>query len=235
MHSLSWTPDNYTFPFVFKACGEISSVRCGESAHALSLVTGFISNVFVGNALVAMYSRCRSLSDARKVFDEMSVWDVVSWNSIIESYAKLGKPKVALEMFSRMTNEFGCRPDNITLVNVLPPCASLGTHSLGKQLHCFAVTSEMIQNMFVGNCLVDMYAKCGMMDEANTVFSNMSVKDVVSWNAMVAGYSQIGRFEDAVRLFEKMQEEKIKMDVVTWSAAISGYAQRGLGYEALGV
>ncbi|CAH8271332.1 unnamed protein product [Arabidopsis lyrata] len=235
MHSLSWTPDNYTFPFVFKACGEISSVRCGDSSHALSRVTGFMSNVFVGNALVAMYSRCGSLSDARKVFDEMPVWDVVSWNSIIESYAKLGKPKMALEMFSKMTNEFGFRPDDITLVNVLPPCASVGTRSLGKQFHGFAVTSEMIQNMFVGNCLVDMYAKFGMMDEANTVFSNMPVKDVVSWNAMVAGYSQIGRFEDAVRLFEQMQEEKIKMDVVTWSAAISGYAQRGLGYEALGV
>lgn len=235
MHSLAWTPDNYTFPFVFKACGEISSVRCGASAHALSQVTGFMSNVFVGNALVAMYSRCGSLGDARKVFDEMYVWDVVSWNSIIESYAKLGKPMMALEMFSRMINGFGFRPDDITLVNVLPPCASLGAHSLGKQLHGFAVTSEILQNMFVGNCLVDMYAKCGMMDEGNKVFSNMSVKDVVSWNAMVAGYSQIGRFDDAVRLFEKMQEEKIKMDVVTWSAAISGYAQRGLGYEALGV
>ncbi|XP_010492619.1 PREDICTED: pentatricopeptide repeat-containing protein At5g16860 [Camelina sativa] len=235
MHSLSWTPDNYTFPFVFKACGEINSVRCGVSAHGVSLVTGFMSNVFVGNALVAMYSRCGSLSDARKVFDEMPVWDVVSWNSIIESYAKLGKPKMALELFSKMTNEFGIRPDDITIVNVLPPCASLGARSLGKQLHGFAITSEIIQNMFVGNCLVDMYAKCGMMDEANTVFSDMSVKDVVSWNAMVAGYSQIGRFDDAVRLFEKMQEEKINMDVVTWSAAISGYAQRGLGYEALGV
>ncbi|ESQ41681.1 hypothetical protein EUTSA_v10012670mg [Eutrema salsugineum] len=238
MHSLSWTPDNYTFPFVFKACGDISSFRCGVSAHALSQFTGFNSNVFVGNALVAMYSRFGSLADARKVFDEMSVigvWDVVSWNSIIESYAKLGKPKMALEMFSRMTNEFGFMPDDITFVNVIPPCASIGAHSFGKQMHGFVITSEIIRNMFVGNCLVDMYAKCGMMDEANRVFSNMTSKDVVSWNAMVAGYSQIGRFDDAVKLFEKMQEEKIKMDVVTWSAAISGYAQRGLGYEALRV
>ncbi|VVB14813.1 unnamed protein product [Arabis nemorensis] len=238
MHSLSWTPDNYTFPFVFKACGETSSLSSGASAQSLSRVTGFNSNVFVGNALVSMYARCGLLGDARKVFDEMSVegvWDVVSWNTIIESYAKLGRPKMALELFSRMTNEFGFKPDDITLVNVIPPCASLGAHSLGKQLHGFAITSEMIQNMYVGNCLVDLYAKCGMMDEANTVFSYMSVKDVVSWNAMVAGYSQIGRFDDAVKLFEKMPKEKIKMDVVTWSAAISGYAQRGLGYEALGV
>ncbi|CAF2344433.1 unnamed protein product [Brassica napus] len=238
MHSLSWTPDNYTFPFVFKACGEVSSVRYGASAHALSRVTGFNSNVFVGNALVAMYTRCGCLVDARKVFDEMSVigvWDVVSWNSIIESYAKLGKPKMAVEMLRRMTNEFAFRPDDITLVNVIPPCASLGAHSLGKQLHGYVIRSEIIENMFVGNCLVDMYAKCGMMDEANTVFSNMRLKDVVSWNVMVAGYSEVGRFDDVVRLFEEMREEKIKMDVVTWSAAISGYAQRGLGYEALGV
>ncbi|CAN8300220.1 unnamed protein product [Cochlearia groenlandica] len=238
MHSLSWTPDNYTFPFVFKACGEVSSFCFGASAHALSWVTGFISNVFVGNALVAMYARCGLLDDARKVFEEMSVigvCDVVSWNSIIESYAKLGKPKIAIKMFGLMTNEFGFRPDDISLVNVIPPCASLGAHSQGKQLHGFAIRSTIIENMFVGNCLVDMYAKCGMMDEARTVFSNMLVKDVVSWNAMVSAYSQIGKFDDVVKMFEKMKEEKIKMDVVTWSAAISGYAQRGLGHEAMDV
>ncbi|KAF3565429.1 hypothetical protein DY000_02018806 [Brassica cretica] len=230
MHSLSWTPDNYTFPFVFKACGEISSVRYGASAHALSRVTGFKSNVFVGNALVAMYTRCGYSGDARELFDEMSVigvWDVVSWNSIIESYAKLGKPKTAVEMLRRMTNEFAFRPDDITLVNVIPPCASLGAHSLGKQLHGFAIRSEIIENMFVGNCLVDMYAKCGMMDDANTVFSNMRLKDVVSWNVMVAGYAQRGLGYEALGVFRQMLSSGVKPNEVTLISVLSGCASVG--------
>lgn len=85
------------------------------------------------------------------------------------------------------------------------------------------IRSEIIENMFVGNCLVDMYVKCGMMDEVNMVFLNMRLKDVVFWNVMVVGYLEVGRFDDVVRLFEKMWEEKIKMDVVIWSVVILGY------------
>lgn len=80
-----------------------------------------------------------------------------------------------------------------------------------------------------------MYAKCGKMEDASKVFERMRFKDVVTWNAMVTGYSQNGRFEDALSLFGKMREEKIELDVVTWSSVISGYAQRGFGCEAMDV
>ncbi|XP_010549831.1 PREDICTED: pentatricopeptide repeat-containing protein At5g16860 [Tarenaya hassleriana] len=238
MHSLSWTPDNYTFPFVLKACGELRSRGGGASVHALAWVTGFETNSFVGNALVTMYERCGFLGDAWKVFDEMlvrGVWDIVSWNSMMTGFVQRGEPKKALGVFTRMTNEFGIIPDVISLVQVLPSCASLGSCKEGKQAHGFAIRNGLMDNMFVSNGVMDMYAKCGMMDEANKVFSNMTEKDVVSWNSMVAGYSQIGRFDDAIRLFDKMREEKIEMDVVTWTSVISGFAQRDLGHEALGV
>lgn len=80
-----------------------------------------------------------------------------------------------------------------------------------------------------------MYAKCGKMEDASKVYERMRFKDVVTWNAMVTGYSQNGRFEDALSLFGKMREEKIELDVVTWSSVISGYAQRGFGCEAMDV
>ncbi|KAE8662925.1 Detected protein of confused Function [Hibiscus syriacus] len=62
----------------------------------------------------------------------------------------------------------------------------------------------------------------------------MKVKDVFSWNAMVTGYSQVGRFEKALGLFEKMKEN-IELGVVTWSSVIASYAQQDRGYEALSV
>ncbi|GAV66848.1 PPR domain-containing protein/PPR_2 domain-containing protein/PPR_3 domain-containing protein/DYW_deaminase domain-containing protein [Cephalotus follicularis] len=238
MKRRGWRPDNYTFPFVLKACGELPSYKRGGSVHAVVCSNGFESNVFVCNAVVAMYGRCGALDDARQMFDEMfcrRVYDVVSWNSIVASYVQSGDPKNALWLFDRMTDDVRMRPDAVSLVNVFPACASVGARLQGKEVHAFAFRNGLFDDVFVANAAVDMYAKCGMMDTATKVFEQMEEKDVVSWNAMVTGYSQVGRFEDALGLFEKMKEENIKLNVVTWSAVISGYAQRGHGYEALDV
>ncbi|XP_021300029.1 pentatricopeptide repeat-containing protein At5g16860-like [Herrania umbratica] len=238
MLSLGCSPDHYTFPFVLKACGQLPSFRRGAAVHAVVCATGFEFNVFVCNALVGMYARCGGLDDARQVFDEMcdrGICDVVSWNSIVAAYMQSRDARNAVELFRRMTCYWEIHPDVVSLVNVLPACASLAESLHGKQLHGFALRLGLFEDVFFGNALVDMYAKCGMMDEANKVFERMKVKDVVSWNAMVTGYSQIGRFEEALGLFEKMGEEKIELDVVTWSAVIAGYAQRGHGNEALDV
>ncbi|XP_030472922.1 pentatricopeptide repeat-containing protein At5g16860 [Syzygium oleosum] len=238
MQRLGWRPDHYTFPFVLKACGELPSFRRGASVHAVVCADGFEGNVFVCNAVVAMYGRCGALDDARKVFDELSdrgIGDVVSWNSIMAAYAQAGDCRNALKLFDRMTWDSGQVPDAVSLVNVLPACASLGALVQGKQVHAFALRRGLSEDVYVGNAVLDMYAKCGMLDEASKVFKQMEVKDLVSWNAMVTGYSQVGRFDEALSLFEMMEGDKIELNVVTWSAVIAGYAQRGHGNEALDV
>ncbi|KAJ0045546.1 hypothetical protein Pint_05559 [Pistacia integerrima] len=226
MVRFGWHPDQYTFPFVLKAYGELNYFCSGSSVHALICTSGFDSNVFVCNALVAMYARCGALGYAQQMFNDMyqrRIYDSVSWNTIVAAYMQ------------KMTADVKVRVNAVSLVNVLPACASVGSWLRGKQVHGYAMRNVLFEDVFVGNALVDMYAKCGMMEEAKKVFERMKVKDVVSWNAMVTGYSQIGNFEDALGLFEKMMNEKIQLDVVTWSAVISGYAQRGHGYEALDV
>lgn len=187
---------------------------------------------------MAMYARCDALSYARQMFDEMfqqGICDIVSWNTIVAAYAQSGDAEGGLMLFARMTGDVKVQGDGVSLVNALSACASLGTWSRGKQVHGHALRTMLIEDVFVGNALVDMYAKCGMMEEAKKVFERMKVKDVVSWNAMVTGYSRIGSFEDAFALFKKMRQENVKLNVVTWSAVIAGYAQRGHGHEALDV
>ncbi|KAK4285080.1 hypothetical protein QN277_001824 [Acacia crassicarpa] len=238
MRRLGWMPDHYTYPFLFKACGELMSFHHGASLHASVYRTGFESNVFVCNGVVAMYGRCGEKHYARKMFDELcyrGIQDLVSWNSIVSAYAQGQDFNNALKMFDKMSNDHWIFPDAVSLVNILPACASMGASSKGKQIHGFAIRSGLVDDVFVGNAVVDMYAKCGKMDDANKVFERMKVKDVVSWNAMVTGYSQIGKFEDALSLFERMRAENINLDVVTWTAVIAGYAQRGHGHEALNV
>ncbi|KAB1224900.1 hypothetical protein CJ030_MR1G008826 [Morella rubra] len=238
MQRHGWRPDHFTFPFVLKACGELPSFLRGASVHAVVCAKGFESNVFVCNAVVTMYGRCGALDEARQVFDDLcerGIGDVVSWNSIVAAHVQGGDPRNALKLFDRMTDDRRICPDAVSVVNILPACASVGAWSQGKEVHGFAVRSGLVEDVFVGNAVVDMYAKCGMMDEASKVFKSMMVKDVVSWNAMVTGYSQIGRFEDVLALFKKMRENNIELNVVTWSAVIAGHAQRGHGYEALDV
>lgn len=241
MRRLNWAPDEYTYPYVFKACGELSSIVRGASVHTLAVVTGYINfNVFVGNAMVAMYGRCGAYENAQKMFGEMlerRVFDTISWNSIIAVYSQIGDWRRVLQMFKKMVSvsDYALRPDAVSLVNVLPACASVKSWRNGMEIHGYAIKKGLVEDVFVGNAIVDMYAKCGLMEEAKTVFDKMEMKDVVSWNAMVTGYSQIGNFDDALGLFKRMREEEIELNVVTWSAVISGYAQRGLGYEALDV
>ncbi|GAB4841431.1 hypothetical protein Ancab_022152 [Ancistrocladus abbreviatus] len=238
MRRLGWLPDCYTFPFVLKACGETPSIGHGEAVHAAAYVCGLEANLFVCNATVSMYGRCGDVGAARKVFAEMlerRVYDLVSWNSIVAAYVQNDAFALAIGLFEKMGHDFGMRPDGVSFVNVLAACAGLSALMQGRQIHASAVRNGPFENVFVGNALVDMYAKCGMMEQANKIFERMKVKDVVSWNAMVTGYSRIGRFEKALRLLEEMREEKIEFDIVTWSAVIAGYAQRELGYEALDV
>lgn len=239
MIMLGTCPDHFTFPFILKACGELPSFHRGIAVHATICSNGFESNVFVCNALVAMYSRCGVLEGARQVFDEIcqrGIDDVVSWNSMVAAYVQNSEPSSALVLFAGMTESNPTRlPDVVSLVNVLPVCASLGMLLPGKQVHGYAVRHELFVDLFVGNAIIDMYAKCGTMEEARRVFERMECKDVVSWNALVTGYAQSGNFDDALQLFEKMHAEKMTLNVVTWSAVIAGYAQRGCGIEALDV
>ncbi|XP_031252763.1 pentatricopeptide repeat-containing protein At5g16860 [Pistacia vera] len=238
MVRFGWHPDQYTFTFVLKAYGELNYFCSGSSVHALICTSGFDSNVFVCNALVAMYARCGALGYAQQMFNDMyqrRIYDSVSWNTIVAAYMQSGNVETGFMLFDKMTADVKVRVNAVSLVSVLPACASVGSWLRGKQVHGYAMRNVLFEDVFVGNALVDMYAKCGMMEEAKKVFERMKVKDVVSWNAMVTGYSQIGNFEDALGLFEKMMNEKIQLDVVTWSAVISGYAQRGHGYEALDV
>ncbi|KAG6511656.1 pentatricopeptide repeat-containing protein At5g16860-like [Zingiber officinale] len=243
MQRVGTRPDHYTFPFALKACGELPSYRRGIILHAVVCRNGFESNVFICNSMVAMYSRCGALDEASHVFEEIlsrGIDDVTSWNSMIAAHVKSSNPQLALELFSEMSQKASNieslgRSDVISLVNILPACASLRALSQAREIHGYAIRTCLFVDIFVGNALIDVYAKCGMMGDAFKVFNSIEIKDVVSWNAMVTGYSQNGDFDHALELFKKMTKENIALNVVTWSAVISGYAQRGHGHEALDV
>ncbi|KAG2390943.1 Pentatricopeptide repeat-containing protein [Vigna angularis] len=211
MKSLGWTPDHYTFPFVFKVCPFLS---LGASLHATVARSGFASNVFVSNALVSMYGKCGALTHAQHVFDDLcqqGVQDLVSWNSIVSAYMGACDLKTSLLLFRKMTRVNLMSPDVISLVNVLPACGSLAALLHGREVHGFAIRSGL------GHAL--------------SLFERMREEDieldVVTWTAVITGYAQRGQGCEALDVFRQMCSCCSRPNAVTLVSLLSACASVG--------
>ncbi|KAB1224779.1 hypothetical protein CJ030_MR1G028629 [Morella rubra] len=164
MQRHGWRPDHYTFPFVLKASGKLPSFLRGASVHAVVCANGFETlspMCLFCNAVVAMYGRCGAFDEARQVFDDLcerGICDVVSWNTIVAAYVQGGDPRNALKLSDRMIDDRRICPDAVSVVNILPACASVRAWSQVKEVHGFAVRSGLVEDVFVGNAVVDMHA-----------------------------------------------------------------------------
>eukprot|EP01018_Ginkgo_biloba_P032090 Gb_22770 [translate_table: standard] len=252
-------PDPCTFSSVLPACANMAALEQGEEIHEEIIRSGFQSNVFVGNALIDMYAKCGIIESARMLFDSMQERNVVSWTVIFAGYAHNGHIDEAMKLFRKMPErnvvswtamiatcakhgrgeealtlfyqmqQSGIQPNQFTFASVLSACANVAALEQGKKIHEEILRSQFQSNVFVGNALLDMYAKCGSIKNARNVFDRMPQRDVVSWNAMIAGYTQNGHLKEAVKLFRKMPEQ----NVISWNGMITGYAQNGQVDEAL--
>ncbi|CAK9266694.1 unnamed protein product [Sphagnum jensenii] len=203
-------PNSVTFVGVLNACASIVALEEGRCAHEQIIECGWDSDVFVGSSLVDMYAKCGSMEDAQRVFNKMPSHDVVTWNSMILGHVKCGQGQKALELFQQMNKE-GVQPDSVTFVGVLNACASIVALEEGRCVHQQIIESGWDSNVFVGNSLVDMYAKCGSMEDAQTVFNKMPSHDVISWNAILGGCAMHGHGNEALKLFEQILHDFTKI------------------------
>ncbi|KAL5709623.1 hypothetical protein ACHQM5_020288 [Ranunculus cassubicifolius] len=215
-----YPPDNYTFPLVIKACGDLSMRRTGEAVHCRVLFSGYGGNEFVQNSLIAMYMNCGRMEDGLRVFDTMMGRNVVSWNTVIGGYSSSGRAREALGVFDKM-QEDGVGLDQATAVSVLPICASLKDLRRGRLVHELVEQKGIGNSIVVKNSLVDMYGKCGCLYEARSIFDQMSERDVVSWTAMMAGYVVNGDARSALALCHPMQLEGITPNAITVASILS--------------
>lgn len=229
MHREDFVINMYAFSSALSACAGLMDLRMGLQIHALISKSRFSSDVYMGSALVDMYSKCRSVLDASRVFDGMPERNIVSWNSLITCYEQNGPTNEALELFLFMMKS-GVQPDEVTLASVVSACAGLSLIREGLQIHATVIKSDKFRDDNVlCNALVDMYAKCGRIREARHIFDRMPYRDVVSTTSMVNGYSRAASMKDAHLMFSGMTER----NVVSWNALIAGYVQNGENKEAL--
>ncbi|KAG0494958.1 hypothetical protein HPP92_005952 [Vanilla planifolia] len=213
------TPDHFTFAIVIQACGGLRSLSKGKQVHSNLIVRGYESDVFVGNSLIDMYANCGDGDSCRLVFELMTEKNQVSWNSVISSYVQLGCYEEALHLLSRMQVS-GLQCDRFNLGSGLVACSALGDTKKGKQLHGYLVRRYLDTTVILGTAIVDMYSKCGSLEEAHHAFDRVDIKSDVSWNALISGYVQEQRSEEAIETYHRMRSS-VPPDEYTYGSLLS--------------
>lgn len=176
--------------FVAVLSGFISEqyLESGEQIHGLVIKYGLDNEVSVVNSVINMYVKCMCICSAEKMFEEVKVGDVVSWNTIIGALVKNEKPEKALEFFLRMSEDQEC-PNDTSFVYVINSCAALQIPGYGKSIHAKIIKNGLECHVFVGSALVDFYVKCDNLEDAHLSFDEIFDKNVVSWNSLILGYA----------------------------------------------
>ncbi|KAJ0969137.1 hypothetical protein J5N97_022014 [Dioscorea zingiberensis] len=215
----SLSPDNFTVPFLLNASAALSLLTLGSELHSRSLRVGLLSFLPVANALVDMYGKCSDLSGARRVFEEMTVRDVVSFNALLGSYARLGVDMVdAQSLFDGMPQR------NAISWNAMV----VGYVNCGDLHSARAVFDEMpTRNLVSWTVMLMGYTKSGLVDDARELFDEMPERNLVAWTMMITGYSQSGRPEKALALFREMEKAGVEPDAAAMVGVISASAQIG--------
>jgi len=202
---------------------ECTNFKSLNQLHALLVISGLQQDGLLGTKLVNMYAKFGTMKDARKLFDNMCERNIYLWNAILRGYARKGFSGETLELYYQMQEE-GVQPDNFTFPSVLKACTSL---SAAKEIHYRIAKAGYELDIFVGTGLVDIYAKCGSIEDARQMFDKMPERDDVLYTAMIAGYAQNGDSRQALALFNQMQMEGLAPDSFTVVSALQACADLG--------
>ncbi|KAI5075024.1 hypothetical protein GOP47_0010985 [Adiantum capillus-veneris] len=218
MQLCGFFPDVVTASCILQACAGVGAFNKGQEIHAWILREGLLGqDMTIANTLVDMYARCGTLRIAQQVFDELPVHDIISWNTLIDGYAHQGLRREALACIERMRCG-GFSPNEPTFACIFKACADAKDLDTGQELYSYVITESFgSTDAALGNAIVDMYAKCGALEEAQDVFDQLPTLDIVAWNTLIAGYDQHNHCEKALRCFKQMQLENFFPDVFTFT------------------
>ncbi|EAZ13934.1 hypothetical protein OsJ_03861 [Oryza sativa Japonica Group] len=195
--------------------------------HAYYIVSGLYNCHYAMSKVLRSYAILQpDLVFAHKVFDQIEAPTTFLWNILIRGLAQSDAPADAIAFYKKAQGG-GMVPDNLTFPFILKACARINALNEGEQMHNHITKLGLLSDIFVSNSLIHLYAACGNLCYARSVFDEMVVKDVVSWNSLICGYSQCNRFKDILALFKLMQNEGVKADKVTMIKVVSACTRLG--------
>ncbi|KAL5765517.1 hypothetical protein ACOSP7_016134 [Xanthoceras sorbifolium] len=213
-------PNPFTFSTVLGALADEGMDEEGDQVHSSVIKNGCKAITSVCNALISLYFKCKRVRDARSVFDNMEDRDSVTWNSMVAGYVTNGLDMDAFKTFHCM-GLGGAKLTQSTFASVIKLCANTKELRFARQIHCQVLTNGIGFDHNISTGLMVTYSKCSAMDSASKIFSTMHDKNVVSWTAMITGYLQNGRMDQAVNLFCKMKKEGFRPNHFTYSVILT--------------
>ncbi|XP_004292543.1 PREDICTED: pentatricopeptide repeat-containing protein At3g09040, mitochondrial [Fragaria vesca subsp. vesca] len=216
-------PTRSTLGSLLSAISSLAALDYGLIVHAIAIKQGLESNVYVGSSLINMYAKCEKIDDATRIFHYLSEKNVVLWNTMLGGYAQNGYAHEVISLFTNM-KACGLHPDQFTYTSILSACSCLQNLEMGRQLHSVIIKNQFASNLFVGNALIDMYAKSGNLKEARYQFELIRNRDKVSWNAIIVGYVQEEDEDEAFCMFRRMILHVIVPDEVSLASILSACA-----------
>ncbi|KAF7828770.1 pentatricopeptide repeat-containing protein [Senna tora] len=222
METRGLKPSSLTFTSLLQASSLLEDGLVGSLLHAQAVRLGFLNEICVQTSLLNMYSNCGDLNTAEMVFQDMADRDDVAWNSLIVGNLKNNKIQQGLSLFSEMART-GIIPTQVTYSMILNACGQLKDYQSARSIHGQVIVRNVSVDLRLQNALLDMYCNAGDTQTAYRIFSGMENPDLVSWNSMIAGYSENQDGNKAMNLFVQLQEMCFpKPDEYTYSAIISG-------------
>ncbi|XP_072953023.1 putative pentatricopeptide repeat-containing protein At3g08820 [Typha angustifolia] len=235
-------PEDDTLVGVISACSKLDIseiekwvkgfVKFGEKLDSLS-------GDAIDTVLIYLYGKLGRIEESRELFDKMiksrRSLHVVAWNGIIGGYVQNNKPMEALNLFHQMRVLSSPRPNHVTIVSILSACALVGDLDLGRFAHEYVKSKSskgiVESNKILATALIDMYSKCGSLEEAKKVFDEMAIKDAVSFNAMIMGLATNGQEGEALNLFIEMEKYEIQPNEGTFLGLLCACTHSGLVNE----
>lgn len=220
-----------TLTAILKSAASLQALSVSKQIHSLAVKHGLLSDSHVVNGLIDSYGKSNCLEEASKIFELCPVEDVFSFTSLISAQSQSGQGEEALKLYCLMLAK-NLKPDSFVCSSVLNACASLSAYEQGKQIHVHIVKSGFINDIFAGNALVNMYAKCGSIEDATFAFDEIPERGIVSWSAMIGGLAQHGHGKEALCLFQQMLDNGVSPNHITLTSVLCACNHAGMVTEA---
>ncbi|KAG0503089.1 hypothetical protein HPP92_003161 [Vanilla planifolia] len=223
--------NGFTLCSLLKACVALRALNKGRQIHAWVIVTAYDSLV-MATALVALYSSVGQVEAAMEVFNGLeSPKDLAIFNALANACVKNGRFNDFFELLVKV------KPlDERMLTSAITACSESFNLAYGKQTHCIILRYGLQLDTILCNALINMYSKCGDLHSAHLVFTRIENKNVASWTSIIDSYGSHGRGNEALTLFQRMEEEEVSCSVlpnaVTFLSVLSACSHSGMVNEA---
>ncbi|CDP04211.1 unnamed protein product [Coffea canephora] len=238
--------DEYTFSISLALLASLKNVELGRQVHGQLLRVGISGDAFARTSLVDMYCKCGQMEKA-KLIVQISHQDIMKsqfltisshdhralsilWSTVLAGYVKYGMLIEAFQSLRFMIHE-KISVSMVTLTSIVTASADAGLLEVGQQIHSRILKSGHKPDVFFSSSMVDMYAKCGKLDDAWSFFIQAETRNVVLWTTMIFAYAVHGYGEKAVQLFDLMRNDGITPNEVTFVGVLTGCSHAGLIQE----